>query len=110
MAALVVVNASPFLRRAWESLIVQAEVISHGARVGSVVDVLVGAVGVLMLLLPLVGITFTYLLLCRGVGAALAVRRTRLEVTLATREGEEVTQSPVAGLPTTSRRLGNACS
>jgi putative peptide zinc metalloprotease protein len=110
MAALVVVNASTFLRRAWESLIAQAEVISHGGRVGSVVDVLVGAVGVLMLLLPLVGITFTYLLLCRGVGAALAVRRTRLDMNLVTREGEEVPQSPVAGLPTTSRRLGNACS
>jgi putative peptide zinc metalloprotease protein len=77
MAILVITSASGYLRRAWLSLIVQLHWIAHGARVGSVAEMLVGAIGAFMLMLPVAGLVVTYLLMCRGLGAAFAVRRLR---------------------------------
>jgi putative peptide zinc metalloprotease protein len=68
---------------AWKSLLVQAKGVAHGVEIGSVVAVLTDAVGALMLILPLVGLTLTYLLMCRRVGTSLAQRRARLDLTLA---------------------------
>ncbi|MGB0091975.1 MAG: hypothetical protein WBP81_05520, partial [Solirubrobacteraceae bacterium] len=81
IAVVVVVNAPSYLRRAWQSLILQFDGVGHGARIGSVVDVLNGAIGTVMLLLPVAGITLTYVLLCRGTGTSLALRRDRVELT-----------------------------
>ena len=81
MAVVVVVNAPSYLRRAWQSLILQLDGARHGVRIGSVVDVLNGAVGAVMLLLPVAGITVTYVLLCRGTGTSLALRQDRVELT-----------------------------
>jgi hypothetical protein len=92
MAVVLVTHAAGFLRRAWLSLIVQLHSVSHGAQVGNVPDVLVGAVGAFILLLPVAGITFTYLMTCRGAGVTLAVRRSRIDLTLAAPAGEESPQ------------------
>jgi len=77
MVVALVLNAPGYLSRAWQSLISQADAVTTGVRVGNTLGVLAGAVGSAMLLLPVVGMTLTYLLLCRGVGASLAVRRAR---------------------------------
>jgi putative peptide zinc metalloprotease protein len=81
IAVVIVINGPSYLRRAWQSLILQLDGVGHGARIGSVVDVLNGAIGAVMLLLPVAGITLTYLLLCRGTGTSLALRRDRVEPT-----------------------------
>jgi putative peptide zinc metalloprotease protein len=73
LAVIVVVNAPHYLRQAWQSLVLQLGAIGTGG----VIDVLNGAVGIFMLLLPVLGMTLTYLVICRGIGAALAVRRAR---------------------------------
>jgi putative peptide zinc metalloprotease protein len=83
MAVIVAINAPSYLGRAWQSLFIQLDWIGHGGQIGSVVDVLTGSLGIFMLLLPVVGLTLTYLLLCRGLGRSLAVRRTRVDLTLA---------------------------
>jgi putative peptide zinc metalloprotease protein len=77
MAAVVVVNAPGYLRQAWQSLVVQVDTVGAGARIGSVIDVLNGAVGTIMLLLPVIGMTLTYLVICRGVGTSLAAHGAR---------------------------------
>ena len=82
-AVLIVVNAPGYLSRTWQSLIVQLDWVGNGIRFGSVVDLLVGAIGILTLLLPVAGLTLTYLLLCRGIGVSLARRRARVDVALA---------------------------
>jgi putative peptide zinc metalloprotease protein len=74
----VVINAGSYLRRAWDSLIVQVDGIAHAWRIGSLVDLLSGTIGSAMLLMPVVGIALSYLLLCRRMGTSLAVRRARL--------------------------------
>jgi putative peptide zinc metalloprotease protein len=77
MAVLIVVNVPSYLTRGWRSLILQFDSVGHGARIGSVVDVLNGAIGAVMLVLPIAAITLTYLLLCRGIGIRLALHRAR---------------------------------
>lgn len=109
MAVLVVLNASGFLSQAWQSLMLQVDWISRGARIGNVLDVLNGAIGAFMLVLPVAGITFTYLMLCRGLGASLAVRRSRVDVTLAVRDGEEIPHRHPRRFPTRRLRRGNRC-
>ena len=93
VAVVIIVNASSYLRHAWQSLFLQLDWVGHGARIGSVVDVLVGAIDVVMLLLPVVAITLSCLLLCRRVGISLALRRARAGDTLATGHG---TNQPTA--------------
>jgi putative peptide zinc metalloprotease protein len=77
LAAIVVLSAPHYLRQAWQSLVLQVGAIGTGG----VIDVLNGAVGIFMLLLPVLGMTLMYLVICRGVGAALAVRRARRQGT-----------------------------
>ena len=89
MAITVIIYAPGYLTRAWQSLTLQLDTIGVGVRLGSVVDVLTGAIGTCMLLLPVAGITLTYLLICRGIGTGLAVRRVRADPTLAGCDGEK---------------------
>jgi putative peptide zinc metalloprotease protein len=83
MAGALILEAPRYLREAWQSLILQVHLVEGAMRIGSVVNALNGAAGASMLLLPVVGITVTYLLLCRSLGNLLAVRRTRVDLTLA---------------------------
>jgi putative peptide zinc metalloprotease protein len=78
MFVTVIIYAPGYLSRAWQSLILQLELVVSGLRLASVVDVLTGAVGAIMLLLPVAGMTLTYMLLCRRVGTLLALRRIRM--------------------------------
>jgi putative peptide zinc metalloprotease protein len=83
VALIVTYNAPDYLQRAWQSLIVQADAAARGARIGSVVEVLSGAIGAVMLLLPVAGITLNLLLLCRRIGGSLTLRRARIDATTA---------------------------
>ncbi len=75
--------APRFIGQTWRSLILQVDTISASLHHGQAANVLNGVIGAFMLVLPFMGITLTYLLLCRASGAALAVRRCRRDVTLA---------------------------
>ena len=77
MFGLIVINFPSYLTRGWQSLIAQADAVAHGAQIGSVVDVLNGAIGAVMLVIPIAAITLSYLLLCRGIGVGLAYRHAR---------------------------------
>jgi putative peptide zinc metalloprotease protein len=88
-AFLVIGHAAGYLKRAWESLIVQVDAVGTGARLGNVVDVVNGAISTLMLLLPVAGISLTYLLLCRGIGRSLALHRARVDATLSGPDGRD---------------------
>jgi putative peptide zinc metalloprotease protein len=77
MATMVLVHAPAYLVRAWDSLLVQTDAIQHGFAAGDVVAILAGCLSVVFLLLPLTGMVVIYLLLCRRLGAGLAVSRAR---------------------------------
>ncbi|MBV9415277.1 MAG: hypothetical protein JO363_09895 [Solirubrobacterales bacterium] len=94
VAIIVIYNAPGYLQRAWQSLIVQADAAASGARIGSVVEALSGAIGVVMLLLPVAGITLNFLLLCRRVGGSLVRRRARIGATTAGRRGKRPSPRP----------------
>lgn len=95
----IIVYAPGFLSRAWQSLILQFDELTHGLRLANLVDVLTGTVGLVMLLLPAAGITLSYVLICRRIGTALAVRGARSDLTLAAPGGEKNPHSSPAGLP-----------
>ena len=82
MVAMIIIDAPAYVAQAWQSLFAQFDWVRHGAQTGSVLDVLTGAISVVMLMLPVVGFTLTYLLLCRGLGTSLAVRQSRADLTL----------------------------
>jgi putative peptide zinc metalloprotease protein len=82
---MIVVSAPGYLRQAWQSLILQLQGIGFGAHTGNVTEVATGVIGAFMLILPVAGMTLTYLLLCRQIGASLASRTTRVDLTLASR-------------------------
>jgi putative peptide zinc metalloprotease protein len=82
MAVTVVVYAPSYLNRARQSLIIQIHEVGLGLRNANVVEILGGGVGTIMLLLPIAGMTLTYLLLCRGIGTRLARRRAGASLTL----------------------------
>jgi putative peptide zinc metalloprotease protein len=92
MAVMIILYAPGYLTRAWQSLILQFDGVAFGARTGSIVDLLNGAIGAAMLLLPVTGITLTYLLICGRTGTSLALRRARVDVTHARRQG---TKAPI---------------
>ena len=87
MAVVIILYAPGYLTRAWQSLILQFDGVAFGLRVGSIVDLLNGLIGAAMLLLPVAGITLTYLLICRRTGTTLALKSTRVDATLAAGPG-----------------------
>jgi putative peptide zinc metalloprotease protein len=93
MAVVIILYAPGYLTRAWQSLILQFDGVAYGLRVGSIVDLLNGTIGAAMLLLPVAGITLTYLLICRRAGTILALRGARVDATLAATGG---TKTPTA--------------
>jgi putative peptide zinc metalloprotease protein len=77
------VNAPAYLERGWRSLLLQLGQLTAGIRTGGVVELLGGAIGAVMLVLPPAAITLSYLLICRRLGASLALRSARVDLTLA---------------------------
>jgi putative peptide zinc metalloprotease protein len=92
MGIVIILYAPGYLTRAWQSLILQFDGVAYGARAGSIVDLLNGAIGATMLLLPVAGLTLTYLLICRRAGTFLALRGARVDATLAAGPG---TKTPI---------------
>jgi len=92
MGVVIILYAPGYLTRAWQSLILQFDGVAYGLRVGSIVDLLNSTIGAAMLLLPVAGITLTYLLICRRTGTTLALRQARFDATLAAGPG---TKTPI---------------
>jgi putative peptide zinc metalloprotease protein len=82
MLVVVVVSAPNYLQQAWQSMLVQVDAVTTGLRIGSAVLMAGGVIGAGMLLLPVAALTLTYLLLCRSLGTAVAVRHARVNLTL----------------------------
>jgi putative peptide zinc metalloprotease protein len=85
VVVLIVLNAASYLERGWQSLLLQLDAVAAGARTLSAVGILTGVIGTILLLLPILSIALSYLLLCRGLGTGLALRRSRVDPTLAER-------------------------
>jgi putative peptide zinc metalloprotease protein len=77
MGAIMVVHAPAYLSRAWGSAVTQGDAIGHAVAAGNVAAALASALGGLFLVLPAVGFSLVYVLLCRRLGAGLAVSRAR---------------------------------
>ena len=108
LAVAIVLGAPSYLERGWQSLLLQLDELTAGVQSGSAVEVLGGAIGTIMLLLPLAGITFSYLLLCRRTGTSLALRRARADLTLTAPDGEKDPHpSPVRLLTNSHTRQPN---
>lgn len=75
-AALLFANAPRYLQSAWQSLDLQAITFEHSATHDPVTALSAG-IDIVMLVLPVAGFLVTYLLLCRGAGSGLAIRRAR---------------------------------
>jgi hypothetical protein len=83
LGVLLVANISGFLRGNWAALITELRGVSAGVHAGDVVLAADTIVSLCMLMLPVAGVLLTYLLLCRGLGSWLAVRRGRRDLALA---------------------------
>jgi len=77
MAALVAVHAPAYLSRAWASLVAQTQAVGHAIAAGDVTAAVAACLGDLFLLLPVLGMSLIYVLLCRRLGAGLALSRAR---------------------------------
>jgi len=108
-AFVIVLDAPSYLSEAWQSLFSQSNLVAAGARVGNVVDVLIGVIGSVMLLLPLAGITLTYVLICRRIGRALALRRVRMELEAGSDEEKNPHSDPTRFL-TGTHSSGEHCA
>jgi putative peptide zinc metalloprotease protein len=76
---LLFMNAPHYLVSAWQSLGWQLHMVTSGDTVAAVA----GGLGVFMLVLPGAGFLLTYVLVCSGMGALLAVKRDRRRPSLA---------------------------
>jgi putative peptide zinc metalloprotease protein len=77
MAAVVVVHAPAYMSRAWASLVVQSDDVRHAVAAGDVAAIVAGCLANLFLVLPALGMSLVYVLLCRRLGVGLAIRRAR---------------------------------
>jgi putative peptide zinc metalloprotease protein len=83
IGVLLVANSSRFVEGNWAALITQLRAVGAAVHAGDVLVAVDAVVGFCMLTLPVAGVLVTYLLLCRGLGGSLAVRRGRRELTRA---------------------------
>ncbi len=77
LAIAIVLEAPTYLERGWQSLLIQVHQLAAGLRTGNLMETLGSAIGTLMLLLPLVGITLSCLLLGRRLSARRRASRSR---------------------------------
>jgi putative peptide zinc metalloprotease protein len=77
MAALTAVHAPAYVSRAWSSLVTQTNAVRHAVAAGDVAAAVASGFGGLFLLLPVLGMSLIYVLLCRRLGAGLALSRAR---------------------------------
>jgi putative peptide zinc metalloprotease protein len=77
VTAVMIVRAPAYFDRMWTSVFVQADVIGRAIAAGDAVAVAADVLGNVLLVLSPVGLAFVYVLLCRRLGAALALSRER---------------------------------
>jgi putative peptide zinc metalloprotease protein len=77
MAALTAVHAPAYVSRAWASLVAQTDAVRHAIAAGDVAAAIASGFGGLFLLLPVLGMSLIYVLLCRRLGTGLALSRAR---------------------------------
>jgi putative peptide zinc metalloprotease protein len=77
MTAVVVVYAPTYFHRIWTSLFVQGHAIGEAIAAGNVVAVVAQVLGDFLLILSPIGLALVYVLLCRRLGAALALAQAR---------------------------------
>jgi len=80
MTVFVAVHSPAYFDRIWASIFVQAHAVGQAIANGDIVAVLAGLLGNLFLVLSPVGLALIYVLLCRRLGAALALTRERRAV------------------------------
>ena len=85
---LLVTNISGFLRGNWTALLTELRAVRAAVHAGDVVLAANTIVNFCMLALPVAGVLLTYLLLCRGLGSSLAVRRCRRDLARAAARDE----------------------
>jgi hypothetical protein len=68
-----VVHAPAYVQRAWASLVAEAGEVAAAAAAGRVLDLVAACVGTVVLVLPILAMTITYVLLSRRAGQALAL-------------------------------------
>ena len=73
MLVTVAVHAPAYLRRAWSSLVAEAQATVAAAHAGHVADLIGACAGAVLLVLPVVAMSLTFLLLCRRAGTRLAL-------------------------------------
>jgi putative peptide zinc metalloprotease protein len=83
LGLLLATNISRFLQGNWAALITQLQTVGAAVHAGDVLLAVNAIVSFCMLTLPVAGVLLTYLLLCRGLGSSLAVRRCRRDRVLA---------------------------
>jgi putative peptide zinc metalloprotease protein len=75
--AYAIVHAPPFLEQAWASLLLQLDIVGSAVAHHRIDMAVAGAISSLLLVLPALGLTLTYTMVCRLGGRLLAVRRAR---------------------------------
>jgi putative peptide zinc metalloprotease protein len=93
---LLVTNISGFLRGNWTALITELRAVDAAAHAGHVLLAVNTIVSFCMLTLPVAGVLLTYLMLCRGLGSSLAVRRYRRDLTRAAARDEHAAAENVS--------------
>jgi putative peptide zinc metalloprotease protein len=73
-------HAPPFLERAWASLLQQIDTLQRALSADHLDLAVAAAVSAVILVLPVLGLTLTYTMVCRLAGRHLAVRRARAQV------------------------------
>jgi putative peptide zinc metalloprotease protein len=73
-------HAPPFLERAWASLLQQIDTLQLALSADHLDLAVAAAVSAVILVLPVLGLTLTYTMVCRLAGRHLAVRRARAQV------------------------------
>ena len=97
-------NISQFLQGNWAALITELRGVDAAVHAGDVLSTVNAIVSFCMLTLPVAGVLLTYLLLCRGLGSSLAVRRCRRDLALAAVRDEHAAVENVSERASSAQR------
>jgi putative peptide zinc metalloprotease protein len=79
-----ILHAPPFLEKAWASLLQQIDTLERALSADHLDLAVAAAVSAVILVLPVLGLTLTYTMVCRLAGRYVAVRRARAQARRAT--------------------------
>jgi putative peptide zinc metalloprotease protein len=75
LLAMLVVKAPAYVSSGWASIVAQVQTVGRAVDHGAIAGVVTGAVGILLLALPVVAVLYLYVSMCWGAGSRLARRR-----------------------------------